>query len=293
MALIEYLASNSVAFIATVFILGLLVGSFLNVVIYRLPVMMQHAFKLEIAFFNDDEKQYNALENEPKFNLAKPDSKCPNCQHKIKAWENIPVISWLILRAKCSNCKKPISARYPTIELVSGILSATTAWYFGWGIEAFTLIGFFWLLIVLTMIDFDHKLLPDSITLPLIWVGLLLALIWQPFTSLESSVIGAIAGYMSLWLLYWSFKLLTGKEGMGFGDFKLFSAFGAWFGWQALPLIILLSSLVGAVVGILMIAILGRDKQVPIPFGPYLCGAALVYVFWGERIMNWYLGAAF
>lgn len=293
MALFEYLASNSVAFIATVFILGLLVGSFLNVVIYRLPVMMQHAFKLEIAFFNDDEKQYNALESEPKFNLAKPDSKCPNCQHKIKAWENIPVISWLILRAKCSNCKKPISARYPAIELVSGVLSATTAWYFGWSIEAFTLIGFFWLLIVLTMIDFDHKLLPDSITLPLIWVGLLLALIWQPFTSLESAVIGAIAGYMSLWLLYWSFKLLTGKEGMGFGDFKLFSAFGAWFGWQALPLIILLSSLVGAVVGILMIAILGRDKQVPIPFGPYLCGAALVYVFWGDLIMNWYLGVAF
>ncbi|MBU2863588.1 A24 family peptidase [Reinekea forsetii] len=293
MALFDYLASNSVAFIATVFILGLLVGSFLNVVIYRLPVMMHHAFKLEIAFFNDDEKQYNALESEPTFNLAKPDSKCPHCQHKIKAWENIPVISWLILRAKCSNCKKPISARYPSIELVSGILSATTAWYFGWGIEAFALIGFFWLLIVLTMIDFDHKLLPDSITLPLIWVGLLLGLIWQPFTSLESSVIGAIAGYMSLWLLYWSFKLLTGKEGMGFGDFKLFSAFGAWFGWQALPLIILLSSLVGAVVGILMIAILGRDKQVPIPFGPYLCGAALVYVFWGENIMNWYLGAAF
>jgi leader peptidase (prepilin peptidase)/N-methyltransferase len=293
MALFDYLATHSVAFIAAVFILGLLVGSFLNVVIYRLPVMMQHAFKLEIAFFNEDEKQYDALENSPKFNLATPDSSCPHCQHKIRSWENIPVISWLLLRAKCSSCSKPISARYPAIELISGVLSAVSAWYFGWGVEAFSIIVFFWLLIVLTMIDFDHKLLPDSITLPLIWIGLLVNLIYQPFTTLEPAVIGAIAGYMSLWTLYWTFKLITGKEGMGYGDFKLFAAFGAWFGWQALPLIILLSSLVGAVVGILMIVVLGRDKQIPIPFGPYLCGAALVYVFWGERIMNWYLGVAF
>ena len=293
MALFDYLATHSVAFIAAVFILGLLVGSFLNVVIYRLPVMMQHAFKLEIAFFNEDEKQYDALENASKFNLATPDSSCPYCQHKIHSWENIPVISWLFLRAKCSSCSKPISARYPTIELVSAILSAVSAWYFGWGVEAFSIIIFFWSLIVLTMIDFDHKLLPDSITLPLVWLGLLINLIYQPFTTIEPAVIGAISGYLSLWSLYWVFKLVTGKEGMGYGDFKLFAAFGAWFGWQALPLIILLSSLVGAVVGIVMIVILGRDKQIPIPFGPYLCGAALVYVFWGERIMNWYLGVAF
>jgi leader peptidase (prepilin peptidase)/N-methyltransferase len=171
------------------------------------------------------------------------------------------------------------------------LLSAAIAWQLGWGIQAFALIVFVWVLISLTFIDFDTQLLPDSITLPLLWLGLLLNLNGT-FTDINSAVIGGVAGYSSLWSIYWAFKLLTGKDGMGFGDFKLFAAFGAWFGWTALPLIILLSSLVGAVVGIAMIAILGRDRQLPIPFGPYLCGAALVYVFWGEQIMAWYLGVA-
>jgi leader peptidase (prepilin peptidase)/N-methyltransferase len=195
-----------------------------------------------------------------------------------------------MLGRKCSQCKNPISARYPTIELLTAILSALIAARFGFGIESFALIFFCWCLVALTFIDFDTQLLPDIITLPLLWLGLLLNLN-TTFTSLNTAVIGTVAGYLSLWSIYWLFKVITGKEGMGFGDFKLFAAFGAWFGWMALPMIILLSSLVGAVIGILMIVIRGRDKQLPIPFGPYLCGAALVYIFWGEAIMNWYMGS--
>lgn len=288
----DYLATSPVAFMVTVLILGLLVGSFLNVVIYRLPVMMENEFKREVAFFNNDEAAYVKLEAEPAFNLAKPDSRCPHCGHKIRAWENIPVVSWLVLKGKCSNCSSAISARYPVIEAVTGLLSLVIAWQFGWSLETAALLVLLWALIALTMIDFDTTLLPDSITLPLLWLGLLLNTLWQSFTSVESAIFGAVAGYLSLWSVYWLFKLITGKEGMGYGDFKLFAAFGAWFGWQALPLIILLSSLVGAVVGITLIIFTGRDKQIPIPFGPYLCGAALVYIFWGEAIINWYLGVA-
>ncbi|WP_196157058.1 A24 family peptidase [Reinekea sp. G2M2-21] len=285
----DYLAQNTVAFVATVFIFSLLVGSFLNVVIYRVPVMMKRSWELEIAEFQEDEKTYKELSQKEPFNLIKPDSTCPHCGHKIRAWENIPVISWLALRGKCSRCKNKISVRYPIIELSTGLLSAAIAWHFGWGVATFALIVFIWCLISLTMIDFDTQLLPDSIVLPLLWAGLLLNLN-TTFTDLNIAIIGAVAGYLSLWSIYWLFKLLTGKEGMGHGDFKLFAAFGAWFGWQALPLIILLSSLVGAVVGIVLIIALGRDKQVPIPFGPYLCGAAVVYLFWGQQIMSWYLG---
>ncbi len=286
----DYLAQNTVAFVATVFIFSLLVGSFLNVVIYRVPVMMKYSWELEIAEFQEDEKTYGELINKEPFNLIKPDSTCPHCGHKIRAWENIPIISWLALRGKCSSCKNKISVRYPIIELSTGLLSAVIAWHFGWGFATFALIVFIWCLISLTMIDFDTQLLPDSIVLPLLWAGLLLNLN-TTFTDLNTAVIGAVAGYLSLWSIYWLFKLLTGKEGMGHGDFKLFAAFGAWFGWQALPLIILLSSLVGAVVGIVLIIALGRDKQAPIPFGPYLCGAAVVYLFWGQQIMSWYLGS--
>jgi leader peptidase (prepilin peptidase)/N-methyltransferase len=286
---IEILIENTVAYTATVFILSLLIGSFLNVVIYRLPVMMKNAWQREIAEFQEDEKALTQLDKAPAFNLLKPDSTCPKCGHKIRAWENIPVISWLALRGKCSECKNPISARYPAIELLTAILSAVVAAQLGWGLESFALIFFIWCLVALTFIDFDTQLLPDSITLPLLWLGLLLNLNGI-FIELNSAVIGAVAGYLSLWSVYCLFKLVTGKEGMGFGDFKLFAAFGAWFGWQALPLIILLSSLVGAIVGVLMILILGRDKQLPIPFGPYLCGAALVYIFWGDLILSWYMG---
>ncbi len=288
----EFLAQNAVAFTATVFIFSLLVGSFLNVVIYRLPVMMKRSWELEIAEFQEDEKQYNKLKQQKPFNLIKPDSTCPKCGHKIRAWENIPVISWLGLRGKCSNCKNPISIRYPIIEFTTAVLSAFVAWKFGWGMQAFALVFFTWSLVALTMIDFDTQLLPDSIVLPLLWIGLGLNLT-ETFTDLNSAVIGAAAGYLGLWSIYWLFKLVTGKEGMGYGDFKLFAAFGAWFGWQALPLIILLSSLVGAVVGITLIVALGRDRQIPIPFGPYLCGAAITYIFWGDTIMQWYMGRMF
>lgn len=287
--MIDVLSSNTVAFTATVFIFSLLVGSFLNVVIYRLPVMMKHQWALEVAEYNEDEAQFETLTKTPPFNLIKPDSTCPKCSHTIRAWENIPVISWLFLKGKCSQCKNGISVRYPIVELATAILSALVAYQLGWGLPAFSFIVFIWCLVTLTMIDFDTQLLPDSITLPLLWLGLLLN-IGEVHTSLTNAVIGATAGYLSLWSVYWLFKLITGKDGMGFGDFKLFAAFGAWFGWQALPLIILLSSLVGAVIGIGMIMILGRDRQIPMPFGPYLCGAALVYLFFGDSIMSLYLG---
>ncbi|GGX69417.1 prepilin peptidase [Saccharospirillum salsuginis] len=285
MDLILILQNNTAAFIAAVFVVGLLVGSFLNVVIYRVPVMMQRVWDREIA-----EIQGQSVEDHTTFNLIKPDSTCPHCGHAIRAWENIPVISYVFLKGRCSACKASISPRYPIIEALTAGLSGVVAWKFGVSLETAALLVFFWSLVALTMIDVDHQLLPDSITLTLLWLGLLLNLDGL-FESINSAVIGAVAGYLSLWSVYWAFKLLTGKEGMGYGDFKLFAAFGAWFGWMALPLIILLSSLVGAVVGIVMIAVMGRDRQIPIPFGPYLCGAALVYVFWGDAIMSWYLGS--
>ncbi|MDO7643190.1 MAG: A24 family peptidase [Reinekea forsetii] len=287
--MIDYLSTNTSALIATVFIVGLLIGSFLNVVIYRVPAMMHKAWAVEVAQFNSDVDLLDRLQREPTYNLVTPDSSCPQCGHKIRAWENIPLISWLMLRARCSACHKPISARYPAVELITALLSALVAWQFGWSLTSLCLIPLVWVLVTLTLIDVDTQLLPDSLTLPLLWAGLLLNS-QEIIVSLNSAVIGAAAGYLSLWSIYWLFKLLTGKDGMGYGDFKLFAAFGAWFGWIALPLIILLSSLVGAVVGIVMILSLGRDRQVPIPFGPYLCGAALVYIFWGQSIMNWYLG---
>ncbi|WP_287420729.1 A24 family peptidase [Reinekea sp.] len=287
--MIDYLSTNTSALIVTVFIVGLLIGSFLNVVIYRLPAMMHKAWAVEVAQFNSDVDLLDRLQREPTYNLVTPDSSCPQCGHKIRAWENIPLISWLMLRARCSACHKPISARYPAVELITALLSALVAWQFGWSLTSLCLIPLVWVLVTLTLIDVDTQLLPDSLTLPLLWAGLLLNS-QEIIVSLNSAVIGAAAGYLSLWSICWLFKLLTGKDGMGYGDFKLFAAFGAWFGWIALPLIILLSSLVGAVVGIVMILSLGRDRQVPIPFGPYLCGAALVYIFWGQSIMNWYLG---
>ncbi|MCH8533261.1 MAG: A24 family peptidase [Saccharospirillum sp.] len=285
----EVFQTSPAAFMAAVLVFGLLVGSFLNVVIYRLPVMMQRAWQREAEAMQAVDSGEEAQAEPVPFNLVTPNSTCPKCGHKIKPWENVPIISYLFLRGRCSNCKTRISPRYPIIEAVTGLLSALIAWQFGFGIETAALLVFVWSLVALTMIDVDHQLLPDSLTLPLLWLGLLLNLT-EVFTPLSSAVIGAVAGYLSLWSIYWAFKLLTGKEGMGYGDFKLFAAFGAWFGWSALPLIILLSSLVGAVVGIAMIVLMGRDKQIPIPFGPYLCGAALVYVFWGEALMNWYLG---
>lgn len=266
-------------------VLGLLVGSFLNVVIYRLPIMMEREWQQQCREVLDE--QASAEDSQPTFNLAVPRSACPHCQHQITALENIPVLSYLALRGRCSSCKAPISVRYPIIEAVTGVLSAYAIASFGFGWEGLAIMLFTWVLISLTMIDYDHHLLPDSLTLPLLWLGLLLNSAGL-FTDLSSAVWGAAAGYLSLWLVFWAFKLLTGKEGMGYGDFKLLAALGAWMGWQMLPLIIILSSLVGAVVGILLMVTAGRDSSKPIPFGPFLAAAGWIAMLWGETLVNQY-----
>ncbi len=283
--LFNLLQHSEALFITTLLVLGLLVGSFLNVVIYRLPVMMQREWELEAAEILEQEPKV-----QPPFSLTTPASHCPKCKAPVKPWQNIPIVSWLLLGGKCALCKTPISKRYPTIELVSGLMTAAVAWIFGWSDITLVLIPFMWVTLALTMIDFDTQLLPDTLVMPLLWLGMLIN-ISGTIVPLREAVVGAMAGYLSLWSVYWAFKLITGKEGMGYGDFKLLAAFGAWFGWQALPLIILLSAAVGAVVGIALMVILGRDKNIPIPFGPYLCGAAWVYVFFGPNIMTWYLGS--
>ena len=280
----EFLA-NPPVLIPVVFILGLCIGSFLNVVIYRLPVMMQNQWRQECYDYLEQE---NPSAPKQPFNLAQPASTCPKCQHAIKPWENIPVISYLLLKGKCANCKTPIAARYPLVELATGVLSAYLAWHIGYGVTLLALLLLTWCLISLTMIDIDHQLLPDSITLPLLWAGLLINS-QNLFTDLHSAVIGAAAGYLILWSVYWAFKLLTGKDGMGFGDFKLLAALGAWFGWQLLPLTIVLSSLVGAVLGITLLALQGKEKSTPIPFGPYLAIAGWIAMLWGQDITNAYL----
>ena len=263
--------------------LGLLVGSFLNVVIHRLPLMMERDWLGQCAELRGEEP----AAQEP-LSLARPRSRCPQCGHAIGALENIPILSWLLLRGRCSACRTPISARYPLVEAATGLLTAFAAAHFGYGWAAAGAIVLIWCLIALTFIDFDTQLLPDSITLPLLWGGLLFNLSGT-FTDLHSAVIGAIAGYLSLWSVYWAFKLATGKEGMGYGDFKLLAALGAWLGWQMLPLTILLSSLVGAVVGIVLIVLAKRGRNVPIPFGPYLAAAGLLALFWGKELTHSYL----
>ncbi len=266
-------------------LIGLLVGSFLNVVIYRLPKMMENEWRSQCISLLEPEKEQAAA---PPFNLATPASRCPHCDHRIRPWENIPLLSYLLLRGRCSSCKSPISMRYPIIELVCGLLTAVVAWHFGFGWQALAAMVFSWSLIALTMIDFDHQLLPDNITLPLLWLGLLLS-INELFVDSHTSLIGAAAGYLALWSVYWLFKLLTGKEGMGYGDFKLLALLGAWMGWQMLPVIILLSSVVGAVVGIILILSRGRDRNIPIPFGPYLAAAGWLALIWGAEINQTYL----
>ena len=285
MALLDLLASSTVWLLTATALLGLLVGSFLNVVIHRLPLMMQRDWRSQCAEFLEQPQQ--APTDEP-VTLAKPRSRCPHCGHAIGALENIPVISYLWLRGKCSDCGARISPRYPIIEIVTALLSTAVAWHFGFGWPLAGGLILTWALIALTMIDFDHQLLPDSITLPLLWLGLALNL-GGLYTDIDSAVIGAMAGYLSLWGIYWLFKLATGKEGMGFGDFKLLAMLGAWMGWQALPVIILLSSAVGAVIGIGLIVLRGRDRNIPIPFGPYLAIAGWIAFLWGERITNIYL----
>ena len=264
-------------------ILGLLVGSFLNVVIHRLPQMMERDWQHQCA-----ELRGETPPEEAPLSLLRPRSRCPQCGHMITALENIPLVSWLVLRGKCSACQTAISPRYPIIEALTGLLTAYAAWHFGFGAVAAGAIILVWCLIALTFIDLDTQLLPDTITLPLLWCGLLFNL-FGTFTDLSSAVVGAMGGYLSLWLVYWAFKLATGKEGMGYGDFKLLAALGAWLGWQILPLTILLSSLVGAVVGIALIVVAKRGRNVPIPFGPYLAAAGLLATFWGKDLTQAYL----
>ena len=271
--------------VPSVFVLGLLVGSFVNVVILRLPVMLERDWQQQAS-----EILGQPQENAPRerFDLIHPGSRCPGCQRPIRPWENIPVISWLALRGRCRGCGQRISARYPLVELITGLLSASVAWHFGWGPELAAALILTWTLVALSGIDIDHQLLPDNITLPLLWLGLGISLAGL-FTGIEDAVIGAMAGYLSLWLVFHVFRLVTGKEGMGYGDFKLLALLGAWLGWQALPVIILLSSLVGAVAGIAMIALLGRDRQLPIPFGPYLAAAGWLTLLWRDDIIAGYL----
>ncbi|SBT06241.1 Type 4 prepilin-like proteins leader peptide-processing enzyme (Includes: Leader peptidase; N-methyltransferase) [Candidatus Propionivibrio aalborgensis] len=264
-------------------VIGLMVGSFLNVVVHRLPKMMDNDWRNQCAELNGV-----ALPDCEHLTLARPRSRCPQCGHSITALENIPVFSWLALRGKCSACHTPISPRYPVVEALSGLFSAFAALHFGFGWSAAGAMILIWCLIALTFIDVDTQLLPDSITLPLLWLGLLFNL-FGTFTDLPSAVTGAMGGYLSLWVVYWGFKLATGKEGMGYGDFKLLAALGAWLGWQMLPLTILLSSLVGAVVGIGLILLAKRGRQVPIPFGPYLAAAGLLAFFWGKELTQSYL----
>lgn len=264
-------------------LLGLLVGSFLNVVIHRLPRMMEREWQTQCAELRGEE-----FPEAETLSLLSPRSRCPTCGHGIGALENIPIISWLALRGKCAHCRAPISARYPIVEALTGLLTGFAAAHFGFEWSALGAILLIWSLIALAFIDFDTTFLPDAITLPLLWCGLLFNL-QGAFADLPAAVIGAMAGYISLWSVYWAFKLLTRKEGMGYGDFKLLAALGAWLGWQMLPLIVLLSSLVGAIVGILLIILAKKGRNVPIPFGPYLATAGLLALFWGDEITRQYL----
>lgn len=288
MALLQVLQSSLAAFTALCGVFGLMVGSFLNVVIHRLPKMMEQEWREQCASL-DDPHPAAGDHNRSAYNLVVPRSACPSCGHQISALENIPILSYLVLRGRCAQCKTRISPRYPLVEALTGIISAAVAWRFGFGWAAASGLLFAWALIALTFIDFDTHLLPDSITQPLLWLGLLVNFN-ATFAPLGSAVAGAVAGYLSLWSVYWLFKLVTGKEGMGFGDFKLLAAIGAWLGWQVLPLAILLSSLVGAVVGVALIVFAGHGRQVPIPFGPYLAGGGLIALFWGQQLTQAYLG---
>ncbi len=275
--------------IAACFVLGLLIGSFLNVVVHRTPVILDRQWRRQC-----DELAGRETPLAPRFNLVVPRSACPACKAPIKAWHNVPVLSWLALRGRCASCKAKISARYPIVELLTGVLSAAVAWKFGAVPAALPALGaalvLTWFLIALTFIDLDTQLLPDALTLPLLWLGLATSVLGYTATGPREAIIGALAGYLSLWSVYHLFRLATGKEGMGYGDFKLLAALGAWLGWQMLLPIILLSAAVGAVTGIALIVLRGRDRNVPIPFGPFLAAAGWIALMWGPELVNGYLG---
>jgi leader peptidase (prepilin peptidase)/N-methyltransferase len=297
MELMALLASSPALFVGVCVVLGLAVGSFLNVVIYRLPVMLERQWRAqcaELASLGPAAQTLSAGAGET-FNLVVPRSACPSCKAPITALQNIPLLSWLVLRGRCAHCGKPISVRYPLIELLTGLLSGAVAWKLGFGLPAAAGIVLTWFLIALTFIDIDHQLLPDSLTLPLLWLGLTLSLWGTPSdgplpVDLRSSLIGAIAGYVSLWSVYHLFRLLTGKEGMGYGDFKLFAALGAWLGWQMLLPVILFAAVVGALVGIAVLALRGKDRSTPIPFGPFLAAAGWLVMMFGRGVVGAYLG---
>lgn len=290
MSFFDLLQTSPGFFISLCAFLGLMVGSFLNVVIFRLPKMLEREWQQQCAELRAETEAMTATtEAIPPFSLVSPRSACPHCGHKITALENIPVVSYLFLRGHCSQCRASISLRYPVVEALTGIASGFIAWHFGYGVAAFAALIFVWAMIALACIDMDTQLLPDDITLPLLWVGLLVNL-GGSFTDIRSAIIGAAAGYLALWSVYWGFKLITGKEGMGYGDFKLLAAIGAWLGWQMLPLVILLSSLVGAIVGIGLIVVAKHGRNIPIPFGPYLVGGGLIALFWGKQLNHAYLG---
>lgn len=289
--ILSFFLENPLAASAAALALGLLIGSFLNVVIHRLPKMMEAEWREQCEELLCTTASTEEKPAREAFNLIVPRSRCPHCGQGIKAHENIPVISYLFLRGKCSACKAPISLRYPAVELVTGLLSLAVICVFGATITGLAALVLTWCLIALTMIDFDTQLLPDSITLPLVWLGLIVNY-FGLFTTLEAALWGAVAGYLFLWSIYWLFKLLTGKEGMGYGDFKLLSALGAWFGWAYLPQIILLSACVGALVGIALMFIKRRGKDIPIPFGPYLAAAGWIALIWGDQINRYYLSVS-
>jgi len=280
----DLLHAEPALFTGLVFLFSLLVGSFLNVVIHRLPKMMEAEWQAQCA-----ELRGETLPEATPYNLAVPRSACPQCGHQITALENIPLLSWLWLRGRCSSCRTPISVRYPLVELLTALLSGAAAWKWGVSVPTVGALLLIWTLITLAFIDLDTTLLPDNLTLPLLWLGLLFNL-GGHFASLPDAVIGAMVGYLVLWSVYWLFKLVTGKEGMGYGDFKLLAAIGAWLGWQMLPVTLLLSSVVGAAIGIAMIVLVKHDRRIPIPFGPYLAGGGLVALFFGADLTQAYLG---
>ncbi|WP_439850550.1 prepilin peptidase [Pseudomonas syringae] len=284
MHLLDFLASSTLVFVIFTAVLGLIIGSFLNVVIHRLPIMMERDWKAQ----SREMLGLPVEPDQPVFNLLLPHSSCPHCAHKIRPWENLPIISYVLLRGKCSHCKAPISKRYPLVELTCAVLSAYIAWHFGFGWQAAAMLVLSWGLLAMSLIDADHQLLPDSLVLPLLWLGLIVNSLGL-FTSLSDALWGAVAGYLTLWSVYWLFKLVTGKEGMGHGDFKLLAMLGAWGGWQILPLTILLSSLVGAVLGVIMMRVRRLENGTPIPFGPYLAIAGWIALLWGGQITDSYM----
>ena len=273
---------NPYVAVAIAALVGLFIGSFLNVVIHRLPKMLERGWAEQCAELRGEESP-----KAPLYNLAVPRSQCPACGHQITGLENVPIASFLALGGKCSSCGKPISARYPLVEALGGVLAAAAIWRFGATWQGLAACVLLWTLVALTFIDFDTQLLPDSLTLPLLWAGLIVNL-FELFVPLRTAVIGAIAGYLALWIVYWLFKLIRGKEGMGYGDFKLLAALGAWMGWQMLPFIVLLSSVVGAVIGIMLIVFKGRDHNIPLAFGPYLAIAGAIALFFGPRLVQIY-----